>query len=163
MAENRSSVARSSLNFLRSRCGASNRTQSDAQDTYLSQNGSTSIRMADSTQERIKKHIDAHSFLDTTPNADINMTWHKQCRRRNAELEVGPPAMRYSCRNHVERLHEKIMKDPVSSEVVMMERKSLTRLQKFNNAAHSMRRLQNIGSPVNLLGKNSPKGAMQRL
>ena len=141
MAENRSSVARSSLNFLRSRCGASNRTQSDAQDTYLSQNGSTSIRMADSTQERIKKHIDAHSFLDTTPNADINMTWHKQCRRRNAELEVGPPAMRYSCRNQVERLHEKIMKDPVSSEVVMMERKSLTRLQKFNNAANSMRRL----------------------
>ena len=60
-------------------------------------------------------------MLDTTPNADINETWAKQCRKRNAELEMGP-AFRYSHRNTMERLEDKAMRDPISSELVMLER-----------------------------------------
>ena len=48
------------------------------------------------------------------------MTWDKQCRKRKAELEVGPPAFRYSCRNTVERLNDKVRRDPISSEVSML-------------------------------------------
>lgn len=80
--------------------------------------------MADNTKERIKRHVDDQKFLDTTPNADINVTWDKQCRRRVAELEVGPPAFRYSCRNTAERLHEKVRRDPISSEVALLARQN---------------------------------------
>mmetsp|Transcript_40037 Transcript_40037/g.52426 ORF Transcript_40037/g.52426 Transcript_40037/m.52426 type:complete len:157 (+) Transcript_40037:336-806(+) len=143
--ESRGSDGRSSLNLLHSRYNTNSRT-SEAQETFLTSTSQTpsvagrSIRMADSTQERIQKRVSDNKFLDTTPNADINVTWAKQCRKRNLELEVGP-AFRYSCRNTVERLHDKFLQDPVSSEVVMMERKSLHKLTKFTQNASSMRRL----------------------
>ena len=56
-------------------------------------------------------------MLDTTPNADINETWNKQVRKRDAGKEMGP-AFRYSHRNTCERLQDKALKDPLSSELI---------------------------------------------
>ena len=56
-------------------------------------------------------------MLDTTPNADINETWNKQVRKRDTGKEMGP-AFRYSHRNTCERLQDKALKDPLSSELI---------------------------------------------
>ena len=77
------------------------------------------IRLVDNSQERILKSVKDQKMLDTTPNMDINMTWSKVIRKRNVNLEVGP-AFRYSYRNTFERLHDQVIRDPVSSELVVL-------------------------------------------
>ena len=79
------------------------------------------MRIADNAEERIQKRVDDQKFLDTTPNHDINQMWQKQCRKRNAELEIGP-AFRYKHRNTLERLDDKQKQNPVSSEVIVIDR-----------------------------------------
>lgn len=64
-------------------------------------------------------------MLDTTPNADINDTWNKQVRKRDAYKELGP-AFRYTHRNTIERLEENAMKDPLSSELVGLSQTSFS-------------------------------------
>jgi len=64
-------------------------------------------------------------MLDTTPNADINVTWDKLVRKRETEKEVGPP-IRYTHRSTVERLADKAMQDPPSSELVGLSHSHLS-------------------------------------
>ena len=79
------------------------------------------MRLVDNAQERILKRYADNKFLDTEPNADVNMTWDKQVRKRNQNLEVGP-AFRYTHRNTLERLEDKAKKDPTSSELAPLMR-----------------------------------------
>ena len=91
------------------------------------------LRMADNTQERLKKKVDDQKFLDTTPNADVNETWVKQCRRRNEELELGPPSFRFTHKNAIDRLHYKMYQDPITtSDITAMDRSSMRKLKNFN-------------------------------
>lgn len=54
-----------------------NNTASSALAHTANSTGRQTLRMADNTKERIKRHVDDQKFLDTTPNADINITWSK--------------------------------------------------------------------------------------
>lgn len=78
------------------------------------------VRLSDNAQERILKRIEDQKMLDTTPNGNVNTMWQKQIRSRITDREMGP-AFRYSHRNTVERLQDKVMKDPISSELINID------------------------------------------
>ena len=81
------------------------------------------MRLVDNAQERILKRVEDQKMLDTTPNADVNTTWNQIVRKKQKALEVGP-AFRYSHRSTIERLEDKAMRDPVSSELVQIDHTS---------------------------------------
>ena len=99
-----------------SRCQTSSNFAKTSTNLSHSLNRPRNLRLVDNAQERILKRYADNKFLDTEPNADVNVTWDKQVRKRNQNLEVGP-AFRYTHRNTIERLEDKTKRDPTSSEL----------------------------------------------